>query len=332
MRRARLGLCIGDREYGDRFTSCLMNHYRDQLELHMFSQKEALQENWKTLDAIVLSDDLAGENRIECEIPQIYLFDGNENVDKDVEKWVVFVDKYQEVNKIVDEILKQIGEEIKNASGGVKQKLQVLAVYSLAENEMQLPFAVTLSSILSENEKVLLLDLQENSGLSQLMGEFYSSGMEELLVMAESGKYSKSRMVSCIGHLDRTDVVYPLGNTECLCEVKNLTYQKLFQILAQEMNYTTIVLNLGSRFMGFFELLGSCQKIFLMKSRGGLGQWREKEFLTEIQKRGEERLSENLREIQLPLVVSPVVSCERLVEQWKWNEFGDSIRRMMPVG
>ena len=40
MRRARLGLCIGDREYGDRFTSCLMNHYRDQLELHMFSQKE----------------------------------------------------------------------------------------------------------------------------------------------------------------------------------------------------------------------------------------------------------------------------------------------------
>lgn len=117
MRRARLGLCIGDREYGDRFTSCLMNHYRDQLELHMFSQKEALQENWKTLDAIVLSDDLAGENRIECEIPQIYLSDGNENVDKEVEKGVVFVDKYQEVNKIVDEILKQIGEEIKNASG-----------------------------------------------------------------------------------------------------------------------------------------------------------------------------------------------------------------------
>ena len=60
MRRARLGLCIGDREYGDRFTSCLMNHYRDQLELHMFSQKEALQENWKTLDAIVLSDDGGG--------------------------------------------------------------------------------------------------------------------------------------------------------------------------------------------------------------------------------------------------------------------------------
>lgn len=30
---------------------------------------------------------------------------------------MVFVDKYQEVNKIVDEILKQIGEEIKMPVG-----------------------------------------------------------------------------------------------------------------------------------------------------------------------------------------------------------------------
>lgn len=66
-----------------------------------------------------------GKNRIECEIPQIYLFDGNENVDKDVEKGVVFVDKYQEVNKIVDEILKQIGEEIKS-QWGVKQNYRFL--------------------------------------------------------------------------------------------------------------------------------------------------------------------------------------------------------------
>ena len=202
-------------------------------------------------------------------------------------KKVIILEKYQEVNYIIDEILKNIGNEIRDVKecGRIRVKTRVAAVYSLSENEFQLPFTVTLGSILNEKERVLVVDLQENSGLSQLMGEFYSSGMEELLVMAESGKYSKSRMVSCIGHLDRTDVVYPLGNTECLCEVKNLTYQKLFQILAQEMNYTTIVLNLGSRFMGFFELLGSCQKIFLMKSRGGLGQWREKEFLTEIQKR-----------------------------------------------
>ena len=334
MKRVRLGLCIGDQEYKSRFTSCLMNHYRDELELHIFSQEDAVYEAGERLDAILFADGMDVEQAMQWPIPRIYLYDPEENVDRYAQKGVVLVDKYQEVNKIVDEILKQIGEEIRQVGGGAtaKKRMQILAVYALAENEMQLPFAVTLASILSEKEKVLLLDLQENSGLSQLLEDSWSAGVEELLVMAESGKYSRSRMVSCIGHLDRTDVAYPLGNTECLCEVKHLTYQKLFAILEREMEYTTIVLNLGSRFVGFFELLGSCRDIFLMKSRGGLGQWREKEFLAELKKRGEEQLSEHLREIQIPLVAAPTVSCERLVEQWKWNEFGDSIRRMMPVG
>ena len=334
MKRVRLGICMNDREYGDRFTNCLMMHYRDQLELHIFSQEDVPKEAWGSLDAILFADERVLEDVLGSTIPAIYLYEEDENVDKYVEKGVYLVDKYQEVNKIVDEILKQIGEEIRGVGNTTssRRSLQVLAVYSLAENELQLPFAVTLSSILSEKERVLLLDLQENSGLSQLLEDVSSTGMQELLVMAESEKYSRSRMMDCIGHLDRTDVVYPIGNTECLCEVKNSTYQKLFQLLAQEMDYTTIVLNLGSRFVGFFELLGSCREIYLMKRRGGLGQWREKEFLAELKKRGEERLSENLREIQLPRVAAPMVSCERLIEQWKWNEFGDSIRRMMPVG
>ncbi|MCI6242395.1 MAG: HEAT repeat-containing protein 6 [Agathobacter sp.] len=334
MKRVRLGLCIGDREYGDRFTGCLMNHYREQLELHIFTDVKALWEERGNLDAIVLGDEVDPVLLEGDSPPVIYLCDGEENLDVLEGKGVFFVDKYQEVNKIVDEILMQIGEEIKYGScaGNLKKKMQIFGVYALAENEMQLPFAVTLASILSEKERVLLLDLQENSGLTQLLQEHSACGMEELLVMAESGKYSRSRMVSCIGHLDRADVVYPLGNTECLCEVKYTTYQKLFQILAQEMDYTTIVLNLGSRFVGFFELLGSCREIYLMKSRGGLGQWREKEFFAELKTRGEDRVADNLREIQLPVVTAPTVSCERLVEQWKWNEFGDSIRRMMPVG
>jgi hypothetical protein len=242
------------------------------------------------------------------------------------------VDKYQDVNKIVDEILKQIGEEIKNVcqSGSVMGQQKIFAVYSLAENEYQLPFAVTLASILSEKEQVLLIDLQENSGISQMVDCQGEIGIEELLVMAESETYSQSRLLSCIGHLDRTDFVYPASNTECLCEVPNRTYQKLFQLLWHEMNYGTIILNMGSRFVGFFDLLDSCSEIYLMKSRGGLGQWREKEFYSELEVRGNEHIKENLREITIPLMQTPMVSYERLVEQWKWNEFGDSIRRMMP--
>lgn len=330
MKRVRIGLCVGDREYGDRFTSCLMNHYREQLELHIYTEMESLWQDVADFDVILISD-YEGEIGDHAQgKPVIYLYDREEEMEHRQEG-VYYVDKYQEVNTIVDEILKQIGEEIKNVcqNDSLQGKYQMIAVYSLAENEYQLPFAVTLSSILSEKERVLLVDMQENSGLSQLVACDSGAGLEELLVMAESGTYSKSRIVSCIGHLDRADVVYPVHNTECLCEAQSGTYQKLLQLLAKEQDYSTLILNLGSRFVGFFDLLSSCQNVYLMKSRGGLGQWREKEFMEEAAKHGEDWNSK-IKEIEIPLATSPVISCERLVEQWKWNEFGDSIRRMMP--
>ncbi|MCM1105410.1 MAG: hypothetical protein NC355_00565 [Blautia sp.] len=332
MKRVRLGVYIPDREYGERFTSCLVNHYRQQLELHIFTEREALLEAAGGLDVVLV--ELAGLAGTKLPCPVVCLYDPEVEQKERTEQGeggVCLVEKYQEVNRIVDEILKQIGEEIRGVQQGKESEpMQMLAVYSLSENEYQLPLAVTLASILSEKESVLLLDLQENSGLSQLGGEPQSAGLEELLVMAESGKFALGRMVSCIGRLDQADYVYPAENTECLCEAGGEVYQRLIRVLAQERGYRTVILNLGSRFVGFFDMLNDCQHVYLMKGRGGLGQWRQKEFLHELENHGYLQAEERLHEIELPVLTGPVVSCERLVEQWKWNEFGDSIRRMMP--
>lgn len=332
MKRVRIGLYMGDWEYGDRFTGCLMNHYREQLELHIYTEAESLWQDEAEYDVILLSDYDGEIGEKGKRIPVVYLYDREEQGEDWQKEGVYLVDKYQEVNKIVDEILKQVGEEIKNVcqNGCIGGKYQVLAVYSLAENEYQLPLAVTLASILSEKERVILVDLQENSGLSQLLECDSGAGLEDLLVMAESGSFSRGRIVSCIGHLDRTDVVYPVHNSECLCEAQNATYQKLLRFLGQEQNYSTVILNMGSRFVGFFDLLAGCQNIYLMKSRGGLGKWREKEFLDEVEKHADGEWEEKIREIEIPPATSPKITCERLVEQWKWNEFGDSIRRIVP--
>lgn len=331
MKKFRLGLYLEDREYGDRFTGCLMNHYRDRLELHIFTEENTMKMTCSGLDGLVLSEWKPSYEDIVRQLPVVVLYD-SEEVEEIQEGEVIFVDKYQDVNKIVDEILRHIGEEIRDVqiNGRIGHKLQTFAVYSLAENEYQMPFAVTLASILSEREKVLLLDLQENSGLSQLLGEKLEAGLEELLVMAESGKYSRSRISRCVEHFDNIDVICPVCNTECLCEAQAETYRNLQQMLVREMGYTTIVMNMGSRFVGFFEMIAGCESIYLMKSRGGLGQWREKEFRMELEKQTNVDVQEHIRGIELPRAAVPMISCERLVEQWKWNELGDSLRRMMP--
>ena len=331
MKKVRLGLCIGDNEYSLRFTNCIMNHYQEQVELHIYSENAELKRDRKSYD-IVLIDDVKNAEKWGGEVPVLCLYDSKEGTEKQEEGGVYWVEQYQEVNRIVDEILKQVGEEIQCVCQGERLpgKAQILGVYSLAENEYQLPFAVTLVTLMGEHEKVLLLDLQENSGISQLTGTDCRMGLEELLVMAEKGRYATNRLISCIAHLENIDVAYPVYNTECLCEAQMKTYQKLFHTLAKEMGYETIVLNFGTRFVGFFETLDICQQVYLMKSRGGIGQWREKEFFEELDQRNLEQVRQKIQSVEIPLMTTPIISCERLVEQWKWNEFGDRIRNLMP--
>lgn len=346
MKKVKLALVIGDTEYQRRFISCLMNHYQTELEIHEYSSlAQWLDHEADDCDMMIVSgcDENQQLHEIQKEkgMPMIYLEDEEREADgilhekysTDSEGEIVFVAKYQEVNRIVDEILKHIGEEISSVkkTGEIPQKARIIGVYSLAENEYQLPMAVTLASIMSEEEKTLVIDLQENSGASQILEREEAMGLEELFVMSESNQFSTARMRSCIGHVDKVDFVYPAENTECFCEIGAASYLKIIQTIIQEMEYQVIILNFGSRFQGFFEILNHCQEIYLLKGSGGLYQWREYEFFEELKNKGYTTAYERIQRIEVPVLSTMITSYERLIEQWKWNEFGDMIRRRIPM-
>ncbi len=345
MKKIKLALAIGDKEYQKRFVNCLMNHYQTELEIYEYSSLKHWMDNIADqCNLVIVSDCDENEQLQDIQkvkgMPMIYLEDEESETDlllhekynQNSNSEIVFVEKYQEVNRIVDEIMKHIGEEITSVkkTGEIPQKARIIGVYSLAENEYQLPMAVTLASIMSEKEKTLVIDLQENSGASQILKRDESMGLEEMLVMSESNQFSTARMRSCIGHVDKVDFVYPAENTECFCEIGASSYLRIVQTMIQEMEYQVIVLNFGSRFQGFFEVLNHCQEIYLLKGRGGLYQWREYEFFEELKNKGYTMAYERIQKIELPILSTMITSYERLIEQWKWNEFGDMIRREIP--
>lgn len=324
MKKIRLGIYIEDSEYGDRLTCYFMNHYKDQLEIHMYTMKEQLEHLEGEID-IMLSSELDQWNNKYIPLIQIV-----EETPIESEEGIYFVEKYQEVNRIVEEILKHVGGEVRDlkSEGSLIGQTRLISVYSLADNQYQMPFAMTLSSILSENEKVLLMDFQENSGLSRMLEQSVEHNLDELLVMAESGRYSTNRITSCIGRKHKLDYVYPIENTECLCEINTVICNNLLQMLGKEMHYGCIVLNMGTRFKGFFDILDRCSDIYLVQKKGGISQWREYEFTEELIERGLSNVVERIKLIEPPVITTPVSTCDKLVELWKWNEFGDVIRNM----
>lgn len=329
MKRIRLAICIGDCEYQNRLADCLMKHYREQLELHLYENWEQIREQRESCDIWLFGDceEALEEN---WEEPFVYLSEGDSM--KEYRDGICVTEKYQEVSSIVDLIFEQIPEEVcpVDEAGSISGKTDVVAVYSLSENDYQLPFGVTLGSILGEQKRVLLVDMQENSGFTQVIGESGVLGLEEILVMAENENFSKKRISSCIGHGIGIDYIYPLNDYECLSEAERDTCLRMLGMLRADMGYEVVILNLGSRFAGFSEVLEQCDRIYLLQRMGGICKWRESEFMDELGRRGLDRVAEHLIRVEIPPMNYPVASFERLVEQWKWNEMGDRIRSIHP--
>lgn len=331
MRKTHLGICVLDEIYGNRMIRYIMNHYKSQFEVYSYTDKEALlavSEDEIDVLLVVCSDNNSDETKdIIWEMPVIMLVD-SEQVPDYQREGVYIIEKYQEINNIIDEVLIHVSAEVKELKdmGNLIPKNQVHGIYSLSENDYQLAFAATLGSILGEKNRVIIIDIQENSGLKRQLSACNQKGLEELVVMLENDRFSRNVFSECIVHDGNIDYIYPAIDTDNLCEISASTYIKLIQMISQETDYEIIIINFGGRFAGFYEVINMCSKLYLIQKKGGLGQWREYEFVEDLNDKGYKSLIDKIVKIEPPIVVSPVDNCMGLAEQWKWTEFGDMIR------
>ncbi len=344
MNRIKIAICMNEGEYLTRLSGCLMNHYRSCLEIHIFTELEQI--------GLIASEEYQGflisdfdlEEHALKEIPKdkiIYLGDIKQK--ESMEVVPVILDRYEEVPSIVDAIGILVGDKesfLKTGDDKVSH-CKLFGVYSLNAAQLQLPFVIMLGNILAEKQRVLVVDLQENSGLSQLgetenqiytenteIGSEVLSGMEDVMSMADSKKYTKARLISAIRHYRQWDYIYPVRNSECICEGNYNLYKSMLQIIEQEMRYDVVIINFGVRFQGFFRLISDCKECYFL-GEGNKRTWREKSFYEELHKREDEISSNVFVRMEMSTASGVSFSAERLADQWLWNEQGDLLRKIL---
>lgn len=331
MERIKLAICMKEGEYLKRLSACLLNHYRTCMEIHIFTDIEQI----KMIEPSNYQAFLIGDFDLEISelrhIPKekiLYLENGD--AEESEEHRVCVISKYEEVPRIVDAIGILMGNKESFLKEGEKSKVSCkrFGVYSLNTAELQLPFVIMIANILAEKQRVLVVDLQENSGLIGICEEEKNAGMEEVMVMADTKKYTRARLISSIAHHRQWDYIYPARNSECLCEADYSIYKSMLQMIENEMNYDVIILNFGVRFQGFFRLVSECRECFFI-GEGNKKPWREKAFYEELKKREEEISSNAFVRIEMSANQGIAFSAERLADQWLWNEPGDFLRKIL---
>lgn len=330
MDKVKLAICMGDLEFQERFVNCLMNHYKHQYEVHVFTEIDELNiEKPFEYSAIITGEYTLEviEKFVERGDILLYLKDGD--IEEINATNISYVDKYQEVYKIVDTIQKIIGD---NTSQRIihcrEKKNRIIGIFSLACDEMQLPFAATLASLYSNDKAALLLDFQPYSGLGNLDKE-KNLGMEDLLAVSMTGNYTKGRVIDCIRHETNWDYVHPVKNSECLMELNTEICQNMIHILVNELNYDTIILNFGTVFSGISELMTQCDVFYMPKRKGESGIWRERAFMDEVERRGEGEFLNRIIRIEIPAVLGTDEDWRKISEQWRWNSFGENLRQQI---
>lgn len=318
MRKAVLAICIEDEIYQERFVKCMMNHYRQRYELHIFRQVTELNEALpRAYDGYILGEEEAKQLILTEEEKDHALFLNEEN-------------KYEEVYKLVEQLELLLGEEVLTQVVTDSRKPKVAGVFSVTVPHLQIPFVMLLADIYGEQEKTILLDLQPDSGLMQETDfEEGTLGIEDVMTMVLSGNYSRSRLLASICHGASWDYVYPVRSSICFQELSEDLLVKMVDLFTKQLDYKRVIINAGEHVCIQSKLLALCDVWYLLYQKGDIGIWREKSYVKEMERRGENDIFHRIHRVEVPAILCADKTWNYLAEQWKWSGFGDTLRKVV---
>ncbi len=327
MEKIKLAICMKDLEYQNRFVNCFMNHYKHQYEIHIFTNLDQLKKSMPLEYAVIITGEYSTEEMASfVERGEILLAltedDSGDNPN--------CTEKYREVYKIEEQIRRlAVSNEKRNSLYKGIVKYQTTGIYSLTREQYQTPFAVLVAKLYSEEKKVLILDLQGYSGLRECDEEVRPMGLEDLLSIAITGKYSKGRILESIHHEAEFDYVSPVHNNLCLLEGTKELFTIIMDTLAKEFGYERFIINFGTLFSGQIEMMQQCEAFYFLSGNETETNWREETFYRELQNLEKEDLLRTLKKISIPDATKQENSWRSLVERWSWGQLGENVRHGM---
>lgn len=330
MEKTKLAICIEDEEYKERFVKCVMNHYKESFEIHVIDNMNGVTVNQSEEFGVIIADDDKEIEEKEIDKFMFLVLREKEAQEKNslIEN-VHYTSKFQEVYKIIEEVEKILVKKSNVGNKRIKKgKMQLIGVFSLGKEVLQIPFVGLLAEILGENSRVLVMDIQPFSGLAMEIEIEDVLGMEDMLTIATIQNYTANRLAGSIGHEQKWDFIYPVKNSSCLSEAGADLYQNMLDILRMERHYDYIIINFGAVFSGMMELMDSCRQIYLLTEKQEERNWREASFLAEMNNHGKRELLRKITWIEMPIQFMREKSWKQLSKSWLWSELGDQLREL----
>lgn len=234
--------------------------------------------------------------------------------------------KYQRADEILRQVYEQYRKLEKEDVLLCTSKKEVIGIYSPCHSRMGTPFALTMGQILSEESKVIYVNLGEWAGLGELLGEEYKLDLSDLIYMISHGNGKiKGNLESVVHTIQRMDYIPPMEDAQLLCQTSASDYKALLKRLIDDSPYEKIFMDFGVMVPGFFDLLTYCNRIYGILENGNYAQGQKQQFEEGVRKSNIELL-EKIEYISFSTMECQLLEKESSIQQWLYGGLGNRIR------
>uniref|UniRef100_UPI004056D093 hypothetical protein n=1 Tax=Acetatifactor sp. TaxID=1872090 RepID=UPI004056D093 len=185
------------------------------------------------------------------------------------------VNKYQQADHVLRSLLEIYagiaGRQLPGLAGDFDTKF--IGIYSPVRRSMQTSFALTMSQMLSVENRTLYLNFEHYAGVVELLPDMQTKDMADLLYFLDTDKDRfRLRMQAMIQQKGSLDYIPPMKAGQNLLTVTMGEWIRLLKKIAELGEYEYVILDLSESMQGLFDILRICTKVFTLTQEDCIAQ------------------------------------------------------------
>lgn len=344
MSKIAVAVCDSDTEYLNRFVTYLVERKNSAFTVHAYSAPDRLLEAIRVekLDVVICGNGFDGilEDVRGAGIPILILQETMPEMLADAGEYLpgeavlckkVF--RYQPMESILHEVQVLAGAGMKpEAAGTMLKRMEVIGVYSPVCHEMQMPFAMVAAQMMSEQRKVLYVNLMKHSGFLELFGLSGEYDFGDIVLAIKRQRLSMENFLKSVYEAEGVDYIPPFDNPEDLSELTAADSQAFLDFVETQTDYEVLLFDLGAGMRESAVMLSQCTSVYCLRKRGYYYDCRMNHFLRYLEREAGQDITGRLHVLNLPFSAKRIRAGTDVYRQLLWSEFGDYVREYLSGG
>ncbi len=318
-----------DEEYVTKLMNFICESRQVPLEVHSFTDRELLRDYVRDNRVDILLVEEGGmDEELECcsAAEKLVLSESDLPTDGKGHRSIC---KYQSSANILKEVMgyyaERAGEQLIISS---RSDTKLIGVYSPVRRCGRTSFALTLGEVLSHNEDVLYVNLEEYSGFNSMLKRSFTMDMSDLLFYIGQKKLNFGcKLSSIVEKIGSLDFIPPSIAPLDLGAVGEDCWTKFFSEVIN-CNYSKVIIDFGDAVEGLLDILAQCALVYMPVREDAVSKAKVEQYEAMLRILEKDSVLKKTRRLEIPDLGGLNVPLEML----EYTKMGDYVRRLIFSG